>query len=334
MGKKITRVKPKVYKPRYSNNLTCITCPSDNNSKPRSQFYTTTLPIYPNGYLPWCKECVINSALSKDKDFDLSKFKKMLQTIDKPFKKELLINTVLWFKDKYPHIELDEVYFYGEEIVKQYIHMVNCKKLSNSRYEDSDIDNTNTNDKIFLKNILKEVQEIENENNNISTQDTINSDNDIDYGDDEIEKKEKEEIPLVYSEVWMGEYTQSDIDKLDNYYKGLERDYSIVTENHKGYARKIAKASLWCDKCLNDMINGVDGADDKYQTALKSFDSLSKSAKFSESTRSVADIGLNSISRITDLVEAHNWIPKHTPVEKDDIDTLLDLIPKTIKKSF
>ena len=178
------------------------------------------------------------------------------------------------------------------------------------------------------------VKAIENENNNISTQDTINSDNDIDYGDDEIEKKEKEEIPLVYSEVWMGEYTQSDIDKLDNYYKGLERDHSIVTENHKDYARKIAKASLWCDKCLNDMINGVDGADDKYQTALKSFDSLSKSAKFSESTRSVADIGLNSISRITDLVEAHNWIPKHTPVEKDDIDTLLDLIPKTIKKSF
>ena len=47
---------------------------------------------------------------------------------------------------------------------------------------------------------------------------------------------------LIYDDKWMGKYSQKDIDYLNNYYAGLERDYKIITENHRDYARKIAKA--------------------------------------------------------------------------------------------
>ena len=85
---------------------------------------------------------------------------------------------------------------------------------------------------------------------------------------------------LIYDDKWMGKYSKKDIDYLNNYYAGLERDYKIITENHRDYARKIAKASLQMDKAFDDMINGIEGADAKYKNAREAFDTLSKSAKF------------------------------------------------------
>ena len=58
----------------------------------------------------------------------------------------------------------------------------------------------------------------------------------------------------------MGKYTQKDIDYLNKYYAGLERDYKIITENHRDYARKIAKASLQMDKAFDydkDLMDGI-----------------------------------------------------------------------------
>lgn len=137
----------------------------------------------------------------------------------------------------------------------------------------------------------------------------------------------------IYSQKWRGEYTQEDIDYLDNYYLGLERDYKIVTENHRDYAKKIAKASLQMDKTFDDMMNNVAGADAKYKAAREAFDTLSKSAKFSESTRSVNDVGASSFSKVCAMVESHNWIPEYHPMEKDTVDELIDYL-STITKSL
>ena len=140
------------------------------------------------------------------------------------------------------------------------------------------------------------------------------------------------EEELIVSEKWRGSYSKDDLDYLDKYYSSLERDYSIVTENHRDYARKIAKASLAMDKAFTEMINGVPGADTKYKNMKEAFDSLSKSAKFSESTRSVNDVGASSFSKVAAMVESHNWIPQHKPMEKDAIDEMLDYL-STITKS-
>ena len=147
-------------------------------------------------------------------------------------------------------------------------------------------------------------------------------------------KVKKEEVDeLIYDDKWMGKYTQKDIDYLNKYYSGLERDYKIITENHRDYARKIAKASLQMDKAFDEMINGVDGADARYKNAREAFDTLSKSAKFSESTRSVNDVGISSFSKVAAIVEAHNWIPEHKPLKKDTIDEMIDYL-STITKSL
>lgn len=87
------------------------------------------------------------------------------------------------------------------------------------------------------------------------------------------------------------------------------------------------------DKAFDEMINGLDGADARYKNAREAFDTLSKSAKFSESTRSVNDVGISSFSKVAAMVEAHNWIPEHKPLKKDTIDEMIDYL-STITKSL
>ena len=153
----------------------------------------------------------------------------------------------------------------------------------------------------------------------------------------EVEKNKKEEIKkdeeMVYSDEWRGTYTLSDLEYLNEYYKDLNKDFKIVTRNHKDYARKIAKASLAMDRAYDDMINGIQGADTRYKNLQKTFDEMSKSAQFAEEKRGANDVGLGCFGVTFAKVEKHNWIPKHTPVEKDDYDKLLDAF-STIKKSL
>ena len=138
---------------------------------------------------------------------------------------------------------------------------------------------------------------------------------------------------LIYSDEWMGEYTQQDLDRLNKYYESLNTDYKIVTVNHRDYARKIAKASLMMDKAYEDMLKGVPGAEKMYTNAKDIFDSLSKSAKFSEDKRSINDVGISSFSKIVSMVENHNWIPEYVPKKKDMYDELLDAL-RVINKSL
>ena len=87
------------------------------------------------------------------------------------------------------------------------------------------------------------------------------------------------------------------------------------------------------DRTYDDMINGIQGADTRYKNLQKTFDDMSKSAQFAEEKRGANDVGLGCFGVTFAKVEKHNWIPKHTPVEKDDYDKLLDAF-STIKKSL
>lgn len=141
--------------------------------------------------------------------------------------------------------------------------------------------------------------------------------------DDELQTIDSQDNTKYYSAKWMGEYTQSDINYLETYYKGLCNDFKVATTSHKDYARKICKASLHMDKCFQAVLNGVSGADKRYKEARETFDTLSKSAQFSESQRGQNDVGLGGFGVTFDQVEKGTWIPKHEPLELDDIDKLL-----------
>jgi hypothetical protein len=127
-----------------------------------------------------------------------------------------------------------------------------------------------------------------------------------------------------YNSKWMGEYTKSEIDYLESYYSGLDGDFKIVTTNHKDYAKKISKASLHMDKCFQDMLAGVSGADKKYKEARETFDTLSKSAQFSESQRGQNDVSLGCFGRVFDMVETKTYIPEHIVTNPDDIDKMIE----------
>jgi hypothetical protein len=150
---------------------------------------------------------------------------------------------------------------------------------------------------------------------------------DSDWGVRDTEFNASERNPLddekVYNSKWMGEYTQADIDYLESYYTGLCNDFKVATTSHKDYARKICKASLHMDKCFQEVLNGISGADQKYKHARETFDTLSKSAQFSESQRGQNDVGLGGFGVTFDQVEQGTWIPKHTPLEPDEIDKML-----------
>lgn len=128
----------------------------------------------------------------------------------------------------------------------------------------------------------------------------------------------------IYSKKWHGYYTQSEIEYLDEYLEGLMKDFVINTTSHLDYAKKIAQASLAMNKAYQEMLEGVPGADKRYKDLQKVFDELSQSAKFAEATRGKNDIGLGSFGKVFEMVERNQWIPRHIPLEKDDIDKILD----------
>ena len=291
-------------------------------------FYKSSSPLFAlDGCVPICIDCVKNDVVNEDGTVNENKLKTMCQRLDKPFYSDELDSAFLQAKSEHGYLSDDEIAKYGKKIVGFYFKNINTLRQNKDRsFADSEKDGFthktyNVKDKQKKETIANRYSEvIENKNNSQNT--TTSS----------ISQPKKIEEDLVYSEFWMGEYTQKDIDLLDKYYAGLNRDYKIVTENHRDYAKKIAKASLMMDKAYEDMLKGVSGADKMYSSAKDIFDSLSKSAKFSEDKRSINDVGISSFSKITSIVENHNWIPQHVPKEKDMYDEMLEAL-SVINKS-
>ena len=282
-------------------------------------FYKSTSPMFEDGCVQICIGCVKEYICNNDGTINKTKLKSMLQKLDKPMFYDSLDSAFAQFRNEHSYLSDDEVAKHGKEIIGLYFKNIMLRQDRDRDFAESEkmgFIHQNSNRTIEEKQNI--VDAFHGNGDNIqSPLDTVKEESD----------------PLQYSDKWMGKYTEADIKKLDHYYDGLERDYKIITENHRDYARKIAKASLQMDKTFDDMMNGVEGADKRYENATKAFDTLSKSAKFSESTRSVNDVGISSFSKVAAMVEAHNWIPTHKPLDKDTIDEMIDYL-STITKSL
>lgn len=300
-------------------------CPiCGDNKSIATGFYKSSSPLFSlEGCVPICISCVKKEVINNDGTVNENKLKTMCQRLDKPYYADELDSAFLQCKKEHGYLSNDEVAKYGNEIIGFYFKNINTlRQNKNKSFVDSEKDgfihktvNSTAQDK--KEKTLQRYSHIKDKKaTNLSTSDNTS---------------EPEE--LIYNDKWMGKYSQKDIDYLNSYYAGLERDYKIITENHRDYARKIAKASLQMDKAFDEMINGIEGADARYKNAREAFDTLSKSAKFSESTRSVNDVGISSFSKVAAMVEAHNWIPEHKPLKKDTIDEMIDYL-STITKSL
>ena len=289
-------------------------------------FYKSSSPLFAlDGCVPICIDCVKKEVVNEDGTVNENKLKTMCQRLDKPFYTDELDSAFLQVKSEHGYLSDDEVAKQGNKIVGFFFKNINTLRQNKDKsFADSEMDGFSH--KTYNVNAREKKERIANRYGDVIENTNSSS---ITTSTPQTKKVEEE---LVYSEFWMGEYTQKDIDLLDKYYAGLNRDYKIVTENHRDYAKKIAKASLMMDKAYEDMLKGVTGADKMYSSAKDIFDSLSKSAKFSEDKRSINDVGISSFSKITSIVENHNWIPQHVPKEKDMYDEMLEAL-SVINKS-
>lgn len=301
-------------------------CPiCGDNKSIATGFYKSSSPLFSlEGCVPICISCVKKEVVNEDGTVNENKLKTMCQRLDKPYYTDELDSAFLQCKKEHGYLSDDEAAKYGNEIIGFYFKNINTLRQNrNKSFVDSEKDGfihktVNTNARNKKEQTIQRYSDIRDKKSNTS----VSVSNNITDADE-----------LIYDDKWMGKYSQKDIDYLNNYYAGLERDYKIITENHRDYARKIAKASLQMDKAFDEMINGIEGADARYKNAREAFDTLSKSAKFSESTRSVNDVGISSFSKVAAMVEAHNWIPEHKPLKKDTIDEMIDYL-STITKSL
>lgn len=306
----------------------CSCCHTEKNL---TEYYLSYSPLYSlDQRVPVCKDCCKTSVLNDDGTINNKKFKQLLRNIDKPLYYDQLWSAEESIKRENGYLNDEEIEHHGKDILQKYFTLIVMRQDRARSYSDSENEgfvhqNTNRSLEERKKIVAKYRPLFEGAN---GKEVEVSSSTTVSTSTVSIDQEE-----LVYDDKWMGKYTQKDIDYLNKYYAGLERDYKIITENHRDYARKIAKASLQMDKAFDEMINGVDGADARYKNAREAFDTLSKSAKFSESTRSVNDVGISSFSKVAAMVEAHNWIPEHKPLKKDTIDEMIDYL-STITKSL
>lgn len=273
----------------------CICCHKEKLLS--TGYYTASNPLTSSDgeKVNLCKDCYKKMSLNGDGTLNETGFKKALQLMDKPYVEDVLVTAIASCTNG------SERHTRGD-VLSEYMRMVSSlPQYKGIGFVDS-IDNATY---VPTGQAGKDLTQI----------------------------AEEDPDEMVYSEFWRGKYSRRHIKMLDEYYNDLEHDYKIITSNHRDYAKKIAKASLQMDLCFDDMMSGVSGADAKYKAARDTFDQLCKSAKFSEATRSVNDVGISGFAKVSEMVEAHNWIPTHVVMEKDEIDRMLEYL-STITKSL
>lgn len=136
---------------------------------------------------------------------------------------------------------------------------------------------------------------------------------DLDYG------------PKSYNKFWCGTYTQGELNYLEDYFSGLQRDFKLENASYIDYAKKVSKASLAMDRAFSDLCDGKLNADKKYKDLKDIFDQLSQSAKFAEKTRSENDsVGFGSLGELIKRMETTGHLQKPVKFAKDDIDNILN----------
>ncbi len=338
--KKTTTTKPKEPKVICQNK----NCDSMGRYLSLKDFYKSrNLSI---GRHPFCKDCV-------DRSVDITDMQTVydvMQTLDTPFIKDV------W-------IEMLSMEALNEDpepsYIGSYLKLLNTKyrRYATYRYKDSIFESEyaalekeraeaeaekrrqeeeRQKEKERLEEEERKRQEEERkERERIEFEKRLQEENMKKILEEEAEKRRKEEASRKWYEDWQGEYTEKEIKYLEDYYTELQKDFKIVTRNHRDYARKIAQASLIMDNAFNRMRENPDDKDAvaSYNTATANFDRLSKSAQFAESQRGANDVSLGCFGRVFDAVEKHNFVPQHIPEDKDMIDKIIDQF-SNIEKSL
>lgn len=271
--------------PVKDSNRLCIHC---SKSKPLTEFYSNKDWSEQLGKDVWCKEC-LNKCTTKD------------EVREYFWENHREWNEKIWekAKSKAEKLAADNVVYQKttEERRKLILDQLTCKQVPTIM---------SLHYKYF---------------------DTSKASNATSYQEAKENGEIVEEDPSVkvYREEFNGYFKANEYEYLKSYYKNLENDFDLNTENLRDYARKLAKSSLQADKAQDDYSMGKCDFS-VVKDAMMQFDMLSKSANFAECKRKPGDAGgVSSFSELSLKLETSG----HSCTRKiewppDDVDKTIN----------
>ena len=140
--------------------------------------------------------------------------------------------------------------------------------------------------------------------------------------ENKIEEEEKARNTIVYSSKWFGNFTEEEIQYLDEYYNKLNVDENTKNMDYVDTAKKMALASLEMNKAFNELRET--GNDKKYVVLRDTYDKLNRQFNNIKATEKANSDSLGCFGVVFDKVEKNQWIPKYEPEKKDVYDHLLE----------
>lgn len=283
-------------KPNNTSKLTnrkelyCSGCDSD---KPTKDFYKSN-GTTDSGYIPYCKDCCYKYSLDNNNNFNIEKFKEMLQKIDKPFIYNIwnTNESKIGVPNENGTIRCKTL----KSAIGYYIKDVSMKQYRDFKYKDS----------IF--------EPSDNKND-------LNSDNNENYIENKMNLSIQEKNRLI--DKWGLGYS-------DEEYYSFEKKYDLLKENYPQRTAMHTEALLtYIRYRVKEELATAKGDVAEAQKWGQLADKASERAKINPSQLSKADLsgGLNGFSELSRAVEqavdAISILPKFKERPQDKVDFTL-----------
>lgn len=135
---------------------------------------------------------------------------------------------------------------------------------------------------------------------------------------DSFKLNEEEQHNIIYdfkelANKWGGTFTEDELTRLEDFWREMMISYSIETPSHRDQLRKICLVSILAEKEL------FAGNFTQYKNLISTYDTLMKSAKFTEAQKSTDKDFISSFSEFVSYIEKEGFIPKYAPEQPMDI---------------
>ena len=139
----------------------CLACPPNKAEKSIRSFYKSNSPMHQDGYVPWCKNCIVDNSTGKQGEIDEEKFKNVLRQIDKPFYIDYLQSAVKEVSNEILGkgvATIEDVKYQGAKIIGRYMKNIqSLPQLADKSYKDSEKDNFSFDRRSKVRNISEEL---------------------------------------------------------------------------------------------------------------------------------------------------------------------------------
>jgi len=129
-------------------------------------------------------------------------------------------------------------------------------------------------------------------------------------------EEEQHNVEYNFSELrlkWSGDFSNEELTRLEDFWQEMMTSYTIETASHKDQLRKICLVSVLAEKEL------FAGNIVAYKNLISTYDTLMKSAKFTEAQKATDKDFISSFSEFVGYIEKEGFIPKFAPDQPMDI---------------